>query len=138
RLDIPASAAFLRSHSMNLNSMTPKHWLIAIAILILLAGAGGYLVPNYRSHDMPSEAASGERKVLYWHDPMVPGQRFDKPGKSPFMDMQLVPVYADEAGGSGVKGSTTVQQNLGMRMTTVRRVDVSSSFDAIGAVQFDE
>ena len=35
------------------------------------------------------------RKVLYWHDPMVPGQRFDKPGKSPFMDMMLVPVYAD-------------------------------------------
>ena len=30
------------------------------------------------------------RKVLYWHDPMVPGQRFDKPGKSPFMDMPLV------------------------------------------------
>ena len=23
------------------------------------------------------------RKVLYWHDPMVPGPRFDKPGKSP-------------------------------------------------------
>ena len=36
------------------------------------------------------------RRVLYWHDPMVPGQKFDKPGKSPFMDMQLVPVYADE------------------------------------------
>ena len=36
-----------------------------------------------------SVGRSGERKVLYWHDPMVPGQRFDKPGKSPFMDMQL-------------------------------------------------
>ena len=21
------------------------------------------------------------KKVLYWHDPMVPGQKFDKPGK---------------------------------------------------------
>lgn len=39
--------------------------------------------------------ASAERKVLYWHDPMVPGPKFDKPGKSPFMDMELVPVYAD-------------------------------------------
>ena len=38
------------------------------------------------------------KKILYWHDPMVPGQKFDKPGKSPFMDMDLVPVYADEAG----------------------------------------
>ena len=33
------------------------------------------------------------KKILYYHDPMVPGTKFDKPGKSPFMDMQLVPVY---------------------------------------------
>ena len=32
------------------------------------------------------------KKILYWHDPMVPAQRFEHPGKSPFMDMQLVPV----------------------------------------------
>ena len=50
-----------------------------------------------------ASAASGAgRKVLYWHDPMVPGQRFDKPGKSPFMDMQLVPVYADSDPAEGV------------------------------------
>src|SRR5712664_3404305 len=55
------------------------------------------------------------RKVLYWHDPMVPGQKFDKPGKSPFMDMQLVPVYADGAGDEGtVRISPRVQQNLGI------------------------
>lgn len=90
---------------------------------------------------MAAPAASGpaDKKVLYWHDPMVPGQRFDKPGKSPFMDMQLVPVYADgEASDGGVKVSPTVQQNLGIRTATVRKADVSSSFDAIGAVQFDE
>src|SRR3546814_13643529 len=40
----------------------------------------------------------GEREVLYWYDPMRPERHFDKPGKSPFMDMQLVPKYADEAG----------------------------------------
>jgi Cu(I)/Ag(I) efflux system membrane fusion protein len=70
---------------------------------------------------------------------MVPGQRFDKPGKSPFMDMQLVPVYADSGpGDGGVKVSPTVQQNLGIRTVTVKKADVSSSFDAVGAVQFDE
>jgi len=36
------------------------------------------------------------RKVLYWYDPMVPEKQFDKAGKSPFMDMDLVPKYADE------------------------------------------
>ena len=87
----------------------------------------------------PGSAADTARKVLYWHDPMVPGQRFDKPGKSPFMDMQLVPVYADSASGaSGVTIGSSVQQNLGIRLASVRRANVSSSFDAIGAVQFDE
>ena len=38
-----------------------------------------------------------KRQVLYWYDPMVPDKHFDKPGKSPFMDMELVPKYADEA-----------------------------------------
>jgi membrane fusion protein, copper/silver efflux system len=85
-----------------------------------------------------AKASSADRKVLYWHDPMVPAQRFDKPGKSPFMDMQLVPVYADEAGAAGVQVSPAVQQNLGIRTATARRADVSSSFDAVGTVQFDE
>jgi Cu(I)/Ag(I) efflux system membrane fusion protein len=61
------------------------------------------------------------KKVLYWHDPMVPGQRFDKPGKSPFMDMQLVPVYADsDAGGAGVTIDGRVAQNLGIRTAEVQ------------------
>lgn len=34
------------------------------------------------------------RKILYYHDPMVPGKKFEEPGKSPFMDMMLVPAYA--------------------------------------------
>jgi membrane fusion protein, copper/silver efflux system len=83
-------------------------------------------------------ASAGERKVLYWHDPMVPGPRFDKPGKSPFIDMQLVPVYVDEASNTGVKVSSAVQQNLGVRTAVAKKADVSSSFDAVGTVQFDE
>ena len=84
-------------------------------------------------------SAADTRKVLYWHDPMVPAQRFDKPGKSPFMDMQLVPVYADsDPTTSGVKVSPQVQQNLGIRSAIVRRAEAASSFDAIGTVQFDE
>lgn len=86
----------------------------------------------------PAASAPNERKVLYWHDPMVPGQRFDKPGKSPFMDMQLVPVYADEQTDSGVKISAGVQQNLGIRLATAKKTKVGNSFDAVGAVQFDE
>ena len=87
----------------------------------------------------PAASEPAGKKVLYWHDPMVPGPRFDKPGKSPFMDMQLVPVYADgDSSDGGVKISPAVQQNLGIRTASVRKADVSSSFDAVGTVQFDE
>ena len=47
----------------------------------------------------PTKGAEAGRKVLYWHDPMYPQQKFDKPGKSPFMSMDLVPVYGDEKAG---------------------------------------
>lgn len=117
--------------------------LSLLAAALLAAGsfyAGRHFAPSAAppmAH-APAASAAAERKVLYWHDPMVPGPRFDKPGKSPFMDMQLVPVYADEAGDSGVQVSPAVQQNLGIRTAAVKRVDVSASFDAVGTVQFDE
>src|SRR5216683_1343440 len=41
--------------------------------------------------EKPQVGACGDTAPAYWYDPMVPQQRFDKPGKSPFMDMQLVP-----------------------------------------------
>ena len=115
---------------------------LLVAAGVLLGGGGFYLgrrTPSPVAQSMAAASSPADRKVLYWHDPMVPGQRFDKPGKSPFMDMQLVPVYADsDAQDGGVKISPTTQQNLGMRTAAVRRTQVSSSFDAVGAVQFDE
>ena len=78
------------------------------------------------------------RAVLYWHDPMVPGTRFDKPGKSPFMDMQLVPVYADQSAGAGAAISPAVAQSLGIRMAVVRKASLSSSIDAVGVVAQNE
>src|SRR5574343_516476 len=71
----------------------------------------------------PQAAASAERKVLYWYDPMVPTQKFEKPGKSPFMDMALVPKYADEGGGAGAGVSVSPQAipSLGLRTASVEQ-----------------
>ena len=41
------------------------------------------------------EQDNSGKKVLYWEDPMVEGRHFNKSGKSPFMDMQLAPRYAE-------------------------------------------
>ena len=87
--------------------------------------------------------ATGEKKPLYWYDPMVPTQHFDKPGKSPFMDMQLVPKYADDAGGS-MGGASLVQidprmaQNLGMRVAEVKIGTFWQRIEAVGSVALDE
>jgi Cu(I)/Ag(I) efflux system membrane fusion protein len=86
------------------------------------------------------DPASG-RKVLYYHDPMVPGNKFDKPAKSPFMDMMLVPVYADGDGGSDgskVTVSPRIQQNLGVRTAEVTEGVLSPQVSAVGNISFNE
>ena len=75
------------------------------------------------------------KKVLYWSDPMVPGQKFDKPGKSPFMDMQLVPVYEDSGGSAGgVSVDPRMQQSLGVRTAEVTKGSVTPVVEAVGSV----
>jgi Cu(I)/Ag(I) efflux system membrane fusion protein len=86
----------------------------------------------------PPAATSGEQKVLYWHDPMVPGQKFDKPGKSPFMDMQLVPVYAGTGDDSTVSISPQVQQNLGVRTAAAVKGSLRSAVTAVGSVAYND
>lgn len=123
-----------------MNPLRVKLIIAAVAVLIIGA-AGGYSIGQRapeRTGSAPSGSAQGERKVLYWHDPMVPNTRFDKPGKSPFMDMQLVPVYANEAGGAAVKVSPVVSQNLGIRLGTVEKTVLRPQLAAIGSVAFDE
>jgi Cu(I)/Ag(I) efflux system membrane fusion protein len=124
--------------------------LISIAAAALLA-AGGYglyaLGKRAGSHGATASAtvptaggpAQEGRKVLYWHDPMVPGHKFDKPGKSPFMDMQLVPVYADEGGDQGgVAISSRMQQNLGIRTAVATMGEVAPKVEAVGTVAWNE
>lgn len=80
------------------------------------------------------------RKVLYYHDPMVPGKKFEAPGKSPFMDMMLVPAYA---GGEGADASTVtvsprIQQNLGLRTGEVTAGRLAPKILAAGAIAWNE
>jgi len=128
----------------------------AIAVVIVLAGAAGYGLYRFgldrgaqsitaTTVAAPATApATGSgtaagKKVLYWHDPMVPGQKFDKPGKSPFMDMDLVPVYAEEGGDQGsVAISARMQQNLGVRTAEVTRHALAPTVEAVGTVAYNE
>ncbi|MEQ8484471.1 MAG: efflux RND transporter periplasmic adaptor subunit [Pseudomonadales bacterium] len=86
-----------------------------------------------------STRAAEEREILYWYDPMVPQHRFDQPGPSPFMDMDLVPRYADqEAAASGVRIDADTQQNLGLRLARVEKVALAGDLTVPGVVGWDE
>ena len=126
--------------------MNARHVLpLAVLAALVLAGTAwvGYRAgrdahaPNTATEAAPVPPSAP--KVLYWYDPMVPDQHFDKPGKSPFMDMQLVPKYAeaDGAAAPGVRIASGVQQNLGIRTATVIRGALPAGQAATGVVAWD-
>lgn len=80
------------------------------------------------------------RRILNYHDPMVPGKNFEAPAKSPFMDMMLVPRYAggDAADASSVTVSPRIQQNLGLRTAPVVEGSLVSEVTAVGNVAWNE
>ena len=80
------------------------------------------------------------RNILYYHDPMVPGKKFEAPGKSPFMDMMLVPAYAGAQGADSgtVSVSPRIQQNLGVRTGEVVSGQLATEVSAVGTVAWNE
>ena len=86
----------------------------------------------------PPDAAASNGKPLYWYDPMIPNRHFDKPGKSP-MGMEMVPKYSDaDSERGGVRVSSGVVQNLGIRLGKVEKVSLKSALHAVGSVAFDD
>ena len=131
--------------------MKTKHLVLPLALVLFGGGYGLYwlgLQQGMKSADTvdadatnavaPSDASSA-KKVLYWHDPMIPGPKFDQPGKSPFMDMQLVPMYAGAAEDDGkVTISPRVQQNLGVRVAEVTKGMLATGVETVGSVAYNE
>lgn len=114
---------------------------LAAALIALVAGGAGYGIAHLGGqHEPPVQSGDADRKPLYWYDPMVPSQHFDKPGKSPFMDMQLVPKYVDGSGSDvpGVRIDPSTSQTLGLRTVAVRRGELASSLTATGAIDFNQ
>ncbi|MDQ3286725.1 MAG: efflux RND transporter periplasmic adaptor subunit [Pseudomonadota bacterium] len=126
----------------------PKKQTIIAALagtVLLVAGlGGGYWLANRSDEPGGAETtvaagAAGDagQEVLYWYDPMVPDQRFDKPGKSPFMDMELVPKYADDASTTGVRIDPGVQQNVGIRTEVVETGTLGGQLRVPGTLTWD-
>lgn len=135
---------------MNAPSTLRPGLALGFVAVALAAAAGGWGVARYTG-DAPAQAAAAAasapdsatmvdgRRVLYWYDPMKPEAHFDKPGRSPFMEMDLVPRFADEvAAEGGVSVDPRVAQSLGVRFATVERTAVAPAVEAAGSIVFNE
>ena len=70
--------------------------LAAVAAVVVALLYGGKVIAAFQHDHVQQQAASGERKVLYWYDAMNPQRHYDKPGKAPD-GMDLVPMYAEQS-----------------------------------------
>lgn len=94
--------------------------------------------------DSQAPAAPGERKVLYWQDPMHPAYKSDKPGIAPDCGMALAPVYADEAEAMAemppgtVRLSSEKQQLVGVKLGRAELRALSKTVRAVAKIAYDE
>ncbi len=102
-------------------------------------------VPVYEEPGEPSgkpaaqpAAPDKERKVLYYRNPMGLPDTSPVPKKDS-MNMDYIPVYADEAGAAGtVKIAPERIQTLGVRTEAASRRSLSHAVRAVGTVAADE
>jgi hypothetical protein len=95
--------------------------LIIAAVIAVTLTVGFLFGRGLAPQQEGAATAPADKEILYWVAPMDPNFRRDEPGKSP-MGMDLVPVYADEAGATPgvVSIDPTVLSNLGVRTAAYR------------------
>jgi len=122
--------------------MSKKVLMVSILLAGLIpAGCGKSGNNSAAKGDSTAVAAKkGERKVLFWYDPMSPTIHFDHPGKSPTMGMGLVPKYADEDEGNPniIKVDPAMVQNIGVLTAPVERRKLTRTINTYGVVMPDE
>lgn len=94
-------------------------------------------VPSPKPSAVGHSAGEPTRRILYWYDPMLPDQHFDRPGRSP-MGMPMVPKYADAARAADqIRINARTVENLGVRTAVVQRRPLPLTVRVPGTVGWD-
>jgi membrane fusion protein, copper/silver efflux system len=122
----------------------------SMVIILLLIAAASFLAGYGVNHGSRSKSG-GERRILYYVDPMNPAYKSDKPGIAPGCGMPLEPVYADQKGfdlgGSvlqksmppgTIRISSEKQQLIGVKLATVEKAPWTYTVRVLGRVTPDE
>jgi membrane fusion protein, copper/silver efflux system len=117
-------------------------WRAGILAATLIAGGGGYYLGQRDDAPAATTTSADGREILYYYDPMFPQQKFEKPGKSPFMDMELEPKYADSGTAADAKAGVTIDpsamQNLGIRVVAAQMGSLSATLNVVGSIDFNQ
>lgn len=116
--------------------------------MMVVAKAGEAVTcPVCGTHVAEAAVTAPAKKILYWADPMMPGYKSEKPGKSP-MGMELTPVYEESGMESASVGSTPSgyspilvtpqkRQFIGVRTAKVERRVISKTIRTVGRIAYD-
>ena len=122
-------------------------------MLLLSAVVASFLAGAWYNRSKSSDPKiSASRQILYYHDPMHPAYKSDKPGIAPDCGMQLEPVFAEGASATSEINSASVpsplvgaiqisaekQQLIGIRVATVEKREERSNLRTIGRIVADE
>jgi Cu(I)/Ag(I) efflux system membrane fusion protein len=90
----------------------------------------------------PAASTEQGRHILYYHDPMHPSYRSDRPGIAPDCNMALTPVYANDSVIPVRTGSIRVNEEqaaaIGLRTEAARDEVASGEVRTIGRVEAQE
>ncbi len=112
--------------------------LLAAVVAVTLAGSAGYFWGKQQVPVAEKAAASTERKILYYRNPMGLPDTSPVP-KVDSMGMDYVPVYADEAATPGtVVLSPDKVQKLGVVTEAVALRPLASSLRSTAVIEVDE
>jgi membrane fusion protein, copper/silver efflux system len=84
---------------------------LVLALAVVVGVLYGKKVAAAFQHEHQQSGAGGERKVLYWYDPMNPQHHYDKSGKAPD-GTDLIPMYADQGAPLDQKASSPERKVL--------------------------
>ncbi len=118
--------------------------IFGVLVLIAAAAAGGYGYGRWYGKPL---GAAGEKKIVFYVDPMHPWYKSDKPGIAPDCNMALVPVYEGDEGKYQARNpsdpgmlevSPEKQQLMGVTYGTAAYESGGDSVRAAARVTFDE
>src|SRR5579862_4729774 len=119
--------------------MPMRHALTALALCLC-----GW---NISCRKAGSERAGAPvRRILYYHDPMHPSYRSDRPGIAPDCNMELTPVYADDSAATpaqteipaAVRIDDQQAAAIGLRTEAAREEAANGEVRTVGRVEAQE